>query len=456
MTVHTLRSFTFLWTLTWMMAGVAPGAEFYVDSFAAPSGDGSRAAPFQTIQAGIDRLTPGDVLYIRGDISGSGTGRVYLETPVFRRSGRDGASITLQSFPGETVIVSTPDTIRLDKDFFHIEGLIFDHQSAPSDAIRWSGDHIHLRECQVRHGSRDGIDVSASSTNATIENCVIVNFIWKNPTRRDAHCIVANPGVRNLRIVKNTIFNCSGDGIHFFATDSTPMSSYVRDAVIKHNTIYSALGRYSENGLDLKGGVRILIEENDIYGFTYNKAVVVQKGARDLSFRGNRIHDSERGAEFRWEGGILQQNIAVTRNVFYNITGQYAVKFDGAMNVKLVHNTFHKSAGAAIRVESAGINTGVIKNNLIHLSRAPRITGTFSADVSHNGWFGSSGGSLASPSDTKGSDPHFVDPSSNDFQLQPTSAAIDKGAPLKEPYQGVAPDLGAFEAEPLNSPAISS
>jgi hypothetical protein len=176
----------------------------------------------------------------------------------------------------------------------------------------------------------------------------------------------------------------------------------------------------------------------------------VQKGATNDTFRRNRIHDSQRGAEFRWEAGILQRNIAVVRNVFYNITGQYAVKFDGVINATLVHNTFYKSAGAAIRVESEGITTGVIKNNLVHLSKTPIVRGRFSADVSHNGWFRSSAGPLASPRDTKGSDPQFLDSSNNNFRLQPSSAAVDRGVPLKERYEGHAPDLGAFETQTLS------
>jgi hypothetical protein len=161
---------------------------------------------------------------------------------------------------------------------------------------------------------------------------------------------------------------------------------------------------------------------------------------------GNRIHDSERGAEFRWEGGKFQYNITITRNVFFNITGQYALKFDGVFEAGVMNNTFHNNVGNSIRVEQKGIIGGIIKNNLIHLSGAPRISGRLSADYSHNGWFRSSAGLLTNSQDAVGADPLFSDVPGKDFRLISTSPAIDKGTPVGIPYYGPAPDLGAFES----------
>jgi hypothetical protein len=171
--------------------------------------------------------------------------------------------------------------------------------------------------------------------------------------------------VIGVRITSNTIYDSSGDGIHLFANDSTPVSFYVTNAVIKNNTIYSTLGANSENGFDLKRGVDIAVKQNDIYGFTQNGPVVVQKGAKNLRLEGNMIHDSARGVEFRWEAGSFRHNITVTWNVFFNITGQYALNFDCVVNVEVIHNTFHNNARNSIRVEHKGIIGGIIRKNLI-------------------------------------------------------------------------------------------
>ena len=420
------------------------GAEFYIDSLATPGGTGSVSAPFKSIQEGLNVLKAGDTLYVRGDPAGSG--RIYLETLIFRVSGVDGSPITVRSFPGEKVIVSTAETIVLDRDFLVIKGFIFDHQKAETDAIRWTGNNIHLSDCEVRNGSHDGIDASAQAKNVTISNCAVHDFVWVAPTRRDAHCIIANPGVIGFRIRGNTIYNCSGDGVHLFATDSTRVADYVKDVLIEKNKIYSTLGGDSENGLDFKGGVNVTVRQNDIYGFTQNKAVVVQKGAKNLRLEENRIHDSARGVEFRWEAGNFQYNITVTRNVFFNITGQYALKFDGVVEARVVNNTFHNSVGNSIRVEQKGIIGGIIKNNLINLSGAPRISGRLAADHSHNGWFRSSAGSLTSSQDIIGTDPLFVDTAAKDFRLTSRSPARDKGIDVGFPFMGEAPDLGCYES----------
>jgi hypothetical protein len=443
MTGTIVRSFvcaTVIFTAT-----ASSATDFYVDSFAKFGGSGSSVSPFQTIQEGVNKLGPGDTLHIRGDILGPG--RIYSETPTFRVSGKNNTPITIQGFPGEKVVIATPEMIRLDRDFLVIKNLIFDHQGAAHDAVRWSGDSIDLTECEIRNGARDAIDISGKARRVSISNCVIYNFVWDGSVRRDAHCIVVNPGARSIRITGNKIYDCSGDGIQIFASDSTPVSSYVTEVLIENNQIYSTGGAKSENALDLKGGVAVIIRKNEIYGFTHNKAVVVQKGASNVRLEENRIHDSERGAEFRSEGGHAQQDITVTRNVFFNIAGQYALKFDGVLNARVVNNTFHNIAGDSIRVESKGINGGDIKNNLIHLSRGPRISGTFVADYSHNGWFKSSAGKLESFSDTVGNDPLFVNAANADFRLILGGPAVDKGIAVGLLYRGSAPDLGAFEMD---------
>jgi hypothetical protein len=439
--------------LTLLMAAVTRAAEFYVDSHASRSGNGLVAAPFRTIQEGINSLKPGDVLLIRGDASGPG--RVYLETPSFPHSGVRGSPITIKNVPGEKVIISTGDKIRLERSFIVIQGLVFDHQKADRDAIGVLGQGIVLNECEMRNGSRDGIEIASSAKDVTISNSSIHEFVWLGPNRRDAHCIVASPGATGLRITGNDIYNCSGDGIHLFANDSTPVESYVKGVLVEGNTIYSMLAENSENGLDFKGGVDVIVKRNDIYGFTHNKAVVVQKGAQNVRVEENMIHDSARGMEFRWEAGKVQQNITVSQNVFFNILGQYALKFDGVVNAKVINNTFYKSAGNSIRIEAKGLTGGIIKNNLIHLSGAPRISGSFSAEYSHNGWFSSSAGALASSQDLFARDPLFINPAARNFRLSAQSSAIDKGIFVDLPYAGRAPDLGAFELAGAASPANS-
>ena len=168
MTGTIVQSFVFA-----TMIATATGSSatnFYVDSFAKSGGSGSSASPLQTIQEGINKLGPGDTLHIRGNPLGPG--RIYAETPTFRVSGKTNAPITVQGFPGEKVVITTPEMVRFDRDFLVIKNLIFDHQGAANDAVRWSGDSIDLSQCEIKNGARDAIDISGKARRVTyLELC---------------------------------------------------------------------------------------------------------------------------------------------------------------------------------------------------------------------------------------------------------------------------------------------
>jgi hypothetical protein len=90
-----------------ILAGLAAvGRLFAADYYVAPGGvdtpaGGTFAAPFATIQFGVDRLAPGDTLHVRGGI--------YRESVTFPASGTAGGPITVKAFPGETATVSGAD-----------------------------------------------------------------------------------------------------------------------------------------------------------------------------------------------------------------------------------------------------------------------------------------------------------------------------------------------------------
>jgi len=58
---------------------------------------GERNTPWKTLRHALRRLDPGDTLYLRGG--------VYYERMALRRSGNEGAPITIRSFPGELAVI---------------------------------------------------------------------------------------------------------------------------------------------------------------------------------------------------------------------------------------------------------------------------------------------------------------------------------------------------------------
>ena len=391
----------------------------------------------QSIQSRLSSLQPGDTLFVR-----AGT---YTESLSFSTSGRPGSPIVLMAWPGERPIIKSSGDrlLTLNKDYLVVDGFILDHGNKSSDAIRIRGDArgCIIRNNEIRNGRRDAIEVNSGSDHL-IENNVIHDFFWQRG--KDAHGIVTDPGVLRLTIQNNTIYDVGGDCVQLYASGSDPISSYSKDITIRGNIFYTTRSADSENALDFKGVDGALVADNEMYGFN-NKAVVVQKGCRNIVVERNIIRDSDRGIEFRGENGKGQENITVRHNVIYNIANYFAVKFDWVDNVTFVNNTIANVTTRPFFVEEEGLTNGVIRNNLFYNTEAPRIKGTFKAVFSHNGWFKTDAGPLAGANDVTGNDPGFGNAAAGDFTLTASSPARDAGMDVGLPYVGSAPDLGANE-----------
>jgi hypothetical protein len=392
--------------------------------------------PGESINDKLKVLQPGDTLLVA-----AGT---YNESLSLPRDGQSGKYIVLKAYPNEKPIIANSTTVlTLSKQWWLIQGLIFDQQGAASDAIKISGSNSILRGCEIRNGKKDGIDGDTGSANITIENCTIHDFV--NQPGVDAHGIVADPGTIGWKILRNKIYNCGGDCIQLYAEDEHEVSEYSKNFTISGNTFYTTLGENSENALDFKGIDGCVVEGNEMFGFQ-NKAWVVQKGCRNITGSNNVIRDSQRGIEFRGEGGKSQENIKLVRNVLYNIQDFYVIKFDGVANVEVYHNTLANSPeAAAIRVEGGGISGGKFHNNLISNCGGAAIRSAFEAASDYNGWFNTEAEGMAGANDVTGADPKFVNAAQGNFRLASTSPAKDKGVNLGLPFTGAKPDLGAYE-----------
>jgi hypothetical protein len=78
------------------------------DRFVAPSGDdsasGTKASPYRTVQAALDRAEPGDAIHLAPG--------VYRERVAFRRGGASGALVVLQGEPGAILDASDPVSLK--------------------------------------------------------------------------------------------------------------------------------------------------------------------------------------------------------------------------------------------------------------------------------------------------------------------------------------------------------
>ena len=84
-----------------LLACGAASAHWYVAPTGNDANNGSKRKPLKTIAAALQRVNPGDTVFLR---EGS-----YREFVVPTRSGKPGKMITLKSYPGETAKIDGSD-----------------------------------------------------------------------------------------------------------------------------------------------------------------------------------------------------------------------------------------------------------------------------------------------------------------------------------------------------------
>jgi hypothetical protein len=261
------------------------------------------------------------------------------------------------------------------------------------------------------------------------------------------------------------IHDCSGDGIHIYAVDDTPIGEYSQNVQIVDNVLYRGTLSRSEDGFDFKGADGLVATGNELSGYydipgVSGRAIVVQKGSRNLLFEGNVIHDTNAGINCHGEFGNHPENITIKNNLFYNVDGRYAILFNDVYEAIVLHNTIADSPGSSFQIEGRhGLHGGDIRNNLIYNSGKADITsGTPFDDVTvgYNGWFDAESDFTASTDIVGSGDPGFLGVANHDYHLTAASPVRDTGIDVgvttdfegdARPF-GSRPDIGADEYTP--------
>ncbi|MBN2431740.1 MAG: right-handed parallel beta-helix repeat-containing protein [Acidobacteria bacterium] len=166
--------------LGWWMVLISPtltaaATVYYVDAghpLAADANTGTRAEPWRTIQHALDRLQPGETVYIRDGVYAEG-----LQT--VRSGDLESGPVTVAAFPGHRPVVdgtgvataATGFTIR--HDHIHVQGLVIRHW----DTGIWleGAGHTRLDDCEV-HQAAFGIGAADGTHDFELNRVIIHHF----------------------------------------------------------------------------------------------------------------------------------------------------------------------------------------------------------------------------------------------------------------------------------------
>ena len=431
---------------------------YFVSPYGNNGTTGSFSEPWNTIQFGMDQLSPGDSLFIMQG--------VYAEKLILNNSGLNGQIITIKSFQNDEVIVDAdqfnnedPIFYTNNKSAFRLEGINFTNCYSENGfglLVEGYGHDIEVVDCSFSNIaiSRDmdapvsddtnqpvisffGNSVEDSLTNILVDQCEIYNC-----RPGFSECLTVSGNATDFVFSRNRIYDNANIGIDAtgnYGVCANPVLDHARRGLIKENLCYNNISDYASSaGIYVDGGSYIVIENN-------------------IS------HDNGFGAEVGCEEAGFTNHVVVRNNLFYNnlsggiALGGYDESTGGYVtNSRVSNNTFYKNdrnGEYTGELFFSQFEDGVITNNIFYLSEQnflmynerdqPGLIMDYNLVFSEDGetsieayWDDADyyGFADITTIDDLGpnfvfDDPGFVNGQAADYHILPGSAAIDSGDP---------------------------
>jgi parallel beta-helix repeat protein len=416
----------------------------------------SSSQPFLTLQRASDLTNPGDIVFIMdGTYTNSDPGSTILN---IARSGERGKYIRYKAFPGHSPVLQATQNwsaIKVDgAAYILIEGLTV------------IGNNDNVTEAQALSQIQDANGSGKFDEGDTIApkpeyagNGIDVSYKYENFAQPSHHVIVRN----------NTVRKFGGGGINGYGADFV----LVEDNRVDSTSWYSP---YDPSGINFYqsrdtqpgyAGYRFVIRRNVT---SNNRNFVPFFGAnfsQPTDGNGIIIDDNKNTQSDGKEpvNGIPQDfgpytgKILIVNNVVYDNFGRGIHVFESS-NVTILHNTtFNNSRDTKIldgEITAVNAENVRVYNNIMAPNQnrpANTIYNASDAIFDYNLVFGGTGFAGEVRNNLVGIDPQFVNAAGNNFKLQTSSPAIDKGNNygLKEDFEkslrpkGVGVDIGAYE-----------
>ncbi|WP_455498143.1 right-handed parallel beta-helix repeat-containing protein [Coprobacter sp.] len=399
-----------------------PATNYYVSPNGQPTGNGSKENPYNTIEAAVKKANPGDIIYLTGGIYS------LSESIKISRNGTVSSPITIQSepdtgrpildFSGQPRFDSRARGIVLSGDYWHIIGLDI-IRAGDNGLYIDGGNHNTIEFCTFYENGDTGLQIGGGATYNLILNCDSYYNADEKMGNADGFACKTSAGTGNKFQYCRAWMN-SDDGYDGYLKDSNDIT-----------TIYEGCYAFM-NGM-LQDGTAA----GDGNGF---KMGGCDAGALRSH---NAILKNCVSAKNKKNG--FDRNSNIGSMTLYNCTA-YANEGSNYIFVAAKEKQQDLEEGKKITIK----NCISVSNTTPSIScRADQI------DMDHNTWnegLNCSTNDFVSLNvnqylanrDDNGNLPDFTC-----LHLKSTSLLIDKGIVITDiPYNGNAPDLGAYEYQP--------
>ena len=411
--------------------GFSQAAIYYV----APTGgddanDGSIDSPFATIPTAIAAVATGDTIFLRG-----GTFNIDTKIRVESKSGADGNPIKLWAYPGEQPVLDFAGQaysnsnrgveLASSADWWHLKGLTI--QNAGDNGLNTGGDHGVFEQIVTRYNRDSGFQLGGSASFNLVLNC-------DSHENYDPQTGLSSPrrgenadgfAVKSDTIGPGNIFR--GDRAWRNSDDGWDMfESRANGVLIENSWAY-------ENGTDLAP------DDPRPFGGDANGFKLGHDSGAHVLVRVAAWNHSNIGIDVNGNGYIYNGSTPIEPN---------------GNTVKVINSTSYNNSGNYLFDEEL---PHVLRNNVSFEGHD-----LFAANVAQqlNTWnnIPVNEGDFITLDDARSRGPRRADgslPLSDFLRLELDSNLVDAGTPLNYAfagksyvlqYEGVGPDLGAFEA----------
>jgi len=381
-----------------------------VTVYVAPGGSDTNSGtidqPFKTVARGLTAVGTNGMVYLRGGVYAMGSSKLKMNA-----IGSAGSTIKLWAYPGEVPVLdctgNSSDGLGIGGSYYHLRGL--EVCKAGHNGINISGNYNVIENCSVHDNQNTGLHLTVSGSGVGPSNNLILNCdAYRNydpPVGGDADGFSAKWTFGPNNVFRGCrAYNNSDDGWDLWMGTSSVL---IDSCYAFRNGVDSWFsGSFDGNGNGFKlGGYYIATPH-----------IVRNCIAFDNAGNGGKGFDENNNT-----GGQTLYNCTSFRNKGNNFSFGNTVV---AGQNHIFKNCLSYAGGVSISSGVQGKNSWqgftVSSADFLNLDTA-------GATAARN-----SDGSL---------------PTSLFLRLAPGSSMIDAGVDVGLPYNGVAPDLGAFEAK---------